>query len=79
MNSFITVPLPLFFKFRLFPFRSPLLRESFLLFFPLGTKMFQFPKFTLSYLYYSISSFKVSLFGYLRISIRFQLPEAFRR
>ena len=42
---------PSFFKeFRLFPFRSPLLRESFLLFFPLGTKMFQFPRFALSYL-----------------------------
>ena len=30
------------------PVRSPLLRESFLLFFPLGTKMFQFPRFALS-------------------------------
>ena len=37
-------------KFRLIPFRSPLLRESFLLFFPLGTKMFQFPRFVLTYL-----------------------------
>ena len=27
-----------------------LLRESFLLSFPLGTKMFQFPRFTLTYL-----------------------------
>ena len=33
------------------PFRSPLLRESFLLFFPLGTKMFQFPRFALSSLW----------------------------
>ena len=30
-------------KFRLFPFRSPLLRESLLLSFPLGTEMFHFP------------------------------------
>ena len=30
-------------RFRLFPFRSPLLRESFLLSFTRGTKMFQFP------------------------------------
>jgi len=32
--------------FRLFPFRSPLLRESRFLFFPPGTEMFQFPEFT---------------------------------
>ena len=32
-------------RFRLFPFRSPLLRESLLLFFPRGTQMFQFPRF----------------------------------
>ena len=42
---------PTIYWFRLFPFRSPLLRESFLLFFPPGTKMFQFPGFALSYLY----------------------------
>jgi len=30
-------------RFVLFPFRSPLLRESLLLSFPAGTKMFQFP------------------------------------
>ena len=50
-NHLVIVPLPLILiKFRLFPFRSPLLRESFLLSFPPGTKMFQFPGFTLSYL-----------------------------
>ena len=32
-------------RFRLFPFRSPLLRESLLLSLPWGTKMFQFPQF----------------------------------
>ena len=42
---FYVVPLPLL-KFRLFPLRSPLLRESFLLSFPLDTKMFQFSRFT---------------------------------
>ena len=31
-------------KFRLFPFRSPLLRESRLLSFPLANKMFQFTR-----------------------------------
>ena len=32
-------------RFRLFPFRSPLLRESRLFSFPRGTEMFQFPRF----------------------------------
>jgi len=32
-------------RFRLFPFRSPLLRESLSLSSPLGTEMFQFPRF----------------------------------
>ena len=35
--------IPLY-RFRLIPFRSPLLRESLLLSFPLGTEMFQFPR-----------------------------------
>lgn len=30
-------------QFRLFPFRSPLLRESIFLYFPIGTEMFHFP------------------------------------
>ena len=34
-------------RFGLFPFRSPLLRESRLLSFPRGTEMFQFPRFPL--------------------------------
>ena len=33
--------------FGLFPFRSPLLRESHLIYTPRGTKMFQFPPFAL--------------------------------
>ncbi len=36
--------------FRLFPFRSPLLRESRLLSLPLATKMFQFARFALALL-----------------------------
>ncbi len=35
-------------RFGLFPFRSSLLRESLLLFFPRGTEIFQFPRFPLS-------------------------------
>ena len=35
-------------RFGLFPFRSPLLRESLLLSFPRGTEMFQFPRFPLT-------------------------------
>ena len=34
-------------RFRLFPFRSPLLSESLLLSLPRGTEMFQFPRFPL--------------------------------
>ena len=35
-------------RFRLFPFRSPLLRESRLFSLPRGTEMFQFPRFPLT-------------------------------
>ena len=39
-------------RFGLFPVRSPLLRESLLLSFPQGTKMFQFPWFaSLAYVF----------------------------
>ncbi|KAL5773537.1 hypothetical protein ACOSQ2_013461 [Xanthoceras sorbifolium] len=37
-----------FSQFRLLPFRSPLLRESLLLSFPLATKMFQFARLSLA-------------------------------
>ena len=47
---------PLKIEFRLIPFRSPLLRESLLLSFPLVTKMFQFTRFALSSLFDSRSS-----------------------
>jgi hypothetical protein len=65
--------------FRLIPFRSPLLRESRLLSFPLATKMFQFTKFSLSDLWIQSGVQEVDLFGNLRITAFFQLPEAFRR
>ena len=58
-RTFQTVPVPVWFvvtgpttpdapqrvRFRLFPFRSPLLWESIFLSLPAGTKMFQFPAF----------------------------------
>ena len=40
-------------RFRLLPFRSPLLRESLLLSFPRGTEMFQFPRFPPPALFHS--------------------------
>jgi hypothetical protein len=43
--------------FGLFPFRSPLLRESRFLSFPPGTKMFQFPGLPLPALWIQVSSF----------------------
>ena len=40
-------------SYRLFPFRSPLLRRSRLISFPLGTEMFQFPRFA-SHTFFSV-------------------------
>ena len=59
-------------RFRLFPFRSPLLRESLLLSFPRGTEMFQFPRFPLPALCVQTGvtpryGCRVSPFGYPRI------------
>ena len=59
-------------RFRLIPFRSPLLGESLLLFFPRGTEMFQFPRFPLAALYIQAGvtghyPSRVSPFGYPRI------------
>jgi hypothetical protein len=69
-------------RFRLFPFRSPLLRESRFLSLPPGTKMFQFPGLPSIPMvqqrmtgYYSS---RVAPFGYLRIYACLRLPEAFR-
>ena len=70
---------PLKIEFRLVPFRSPLLRESLLLSFPLVTKMFQFTRFALSSLFIQEVVHEVSSFGYFRIKTCFQFPETFRR
>ena len=70
--------------FGLFPFRSPLLRESIFLSLPAGTKMFQFSASTFNTLciYVSIirhNSYWVSPFGNLWITAYLQLPKAYRR
>ncbi len=65
--------------FGLFPFRSPLLRESLLFSFPPATKMFQFAGLALSCLYIQQEVLRVAPFGNLRLKACFQLPEAFRR
>ena len=71
-------------KFRLFLFRSPLLKESIFLSFPVGTKMFQFPTFPPRTLLYSCTgnqtlfSSWVSPFRYPRIAEYLLLPVAFR-
>ena len=68
-------------RFRLFPFRSPLLRESRLISFPEGTEMFHFPSFA-SYDYEFIVGYQVnwwvSPFGDPRITACLRLPEAYR-
>ena len=70
--------------FRLFLFRSPLLKESIFLSFPVGTKMFQFPTFpphVLLYLYMGNWSFFtncVSTFRNLWINGYLLLPIAYR-
>ena len=70
--------------FGLFPFRSPLLRESIFLSFPLVTEMLQFARLlslTLcSHVRITVSYYCwVPPFGNLRIKAYVQLPEAYRR
>ena len=65
--------------FRLFPLRSPLLRESLLLSLPPATKMFQFAGFARASLYIQLAVYRVAPFGNLRINACFQLPVAYRR
>ncbi len=71
-------------RFRLVPFRSPLLGESRLLFFPRGTEMFQFPRCPPPALCVQAGvtghdPSRVSPFGYPRvIALGRQLPVAFR-
>ena len=63
-------------RFGLFPFRSPLLRESRLISFPSGTEMFQFPE--LAPLARSWpTGHGVSPFGYRRIKARLAAPRRF--
>jgi hypothetical protein len=62
-------------RFRLFPFRSPLLRESLLLSSPRGTEMFQFPRFPRPALCVQAGvtphdGCRVSPFGHPRITAR---------
>ena len=69
--------------FGLFPFRSPLLRESIFLSFPLVTKMFQFARLlSLSLCIYDRITVHyycwVSPFGNLRVKAYLQLAEAYR-
>ena len=66
-------------RFGLFPFRSPLLRESQLLSFPQGTEMFQFPWFPLPALCVQAGvtphdGCRVSPFGHPRIEARSAAP-----
>ena len=66
----IAVPRPLktcVLRFRLFPFRSPLLRESRFLSVPPGTKMFQFPGLATHLRGFGAFAPRVSPFGNLRI------------
>ena len=69
-------------RFRLFPFRSPLLRESRLLSFPRGTEMFQFPRFPLPALCVQAGvtphdECRVSPFGHPRIKAWSTAPRGF--
>ncbi|KAG4909460.1 hypothetical protein JHK82_044039 [Glycine max] len=68
-----------FSRFRLLPFRSPLLRESLLLSFPLATKMFQFTRLSLACPWIQQQFERLTYIGNPRIYAYFQLPEAFRR
>ena len=65
----------------LFPVRSPLLRESRLMSFPLGTEMFHFPRFASPCLCIQQEiphTWWVSPFGNPRIKVWSQLPGAYR-
>ena len=69
--------------FRLFPFRSPLLRESLLFSFPEGTEMFHFPSLSITILCIQIAFYRyyparVFSFGNPRINGCLHLTEAYR-
>ena len=66
-------------RFRLRPFRSPLLRASRLISLPPGTEMFQFPGFaSVRRLMTDASARRVSPFGHLGITACVPLPRAYR-
>ena len=65
-------------RFRLFSFRSPLLRESIFLSFPAGTKMFQFPASAPSCDGTRPSAWWVVPFGVRRINSCLLIPGDFR-
>ncbi len=65
--------------FRLFPLRSPLLRESLLISLPPATKMFQFAGLAHACLCIQQAVLRVAPFGHLRLSACFQLPGVYRR
>ena len=74
-----TTPEPLGPRFRLFPVRSPLLRESRLISLPLGTEMFQFPRFALVRKRVTrLAPCRVAPFGHLGINACVPLPRAYR-
>ena len=65
-------------RFRLFPFRSPLLRESLRFLLYPATEMFHFADFAPAINGSPAYAGGVAPFGYLRIYDRLRLPEAFR-
>ena len=70
-------------RFRLIPFRSPLLWKSLLFSFPKGTKMFQFPSFASTAYVFSCRCLDITRDGFPHSEISGsklvrQLPEAYR-
>ena len=70
--------LPWQIQFGLFPFRSPLLGKSLLIFFPRGTQMLHFPRFDLHYHCNGVCLRIGFQFGHPRINGRLHLPWAYR-
>ncbi len=69
-------------EFRLFPFRSPLLRESHAIYFPLATEMFHFARSSL-YSYEFTAQYPVKRDGFphsdiLGSKLAWELPGAYR-
>jgi hypothetical protein len=74
-----TTPSPRGGRFRLGPFRSPLLRASQLISLPRGTEMFQFPRFALvARRVIGLAPDRVSPFGHPGINACVPLPLAYR-